>query len=1092
MPRQILALSERYYRRMLYGCAALLSVAIICALLFLGYSAFSQFRERQVGLFISKREQIKAEADRLAARVTQFAEMYGRLQRLYQNDILSPEGYLTKPEGGGIFTTPDTLTVVPFSIVGNLTPTRDRAYLSSLLQLLRQASALPIFNPAEPGVTLNGYLYTSDHSFLAISPPLASEEARIVGQQGSHTFIGNMGLQVDAAFAREFARAADAQGSVGHKVIWWSPSGNAPIARDAITGLAVQIPLTNSHVATAVFSVPGKQFHQFFMSNESVPGLFVLDAGNNGRLLSDWHFPFDNTVLGHVRDKSGQAARDGNHITYFRVGSYFFITQNIDAPGWTVVYSFTWRDIIDGLHGDFTIGAFWGLFALFFVWAATLYFDKFVISPLQKKALALIETRQFSQTIIDTLPVGIAVYAFGTGQVVLQNSVASQMLEHSLIPHSEFYAQIVRECNLLGQHSESDLDHSMIEAEIRLRDGGASYLGSVWARTRFAGQDVVLLGMIDMNMHKAHEALVLEAKTMADKANQAKSMFLAQVSHEIRTPLHGAIGHMELLARDDLKDQQRQRVELIRHAFDMLMSLVNDILDVTKIEATSIELNSTLVNVNDLLEECAQLFAPLALNKGLQFYCLPSPAFEEPLLGDRQRLMQILQNLVGNAVKFTSHGAITLAVTRMTSEDLAGVVRFEVTDTGIGVSLAARQRIFESLEQADETISSRFGGTGLGLSLCRRLAELMGGRITLTSKEGEGSVFGAEIPLASTAYQPAAQTRPLSNRVIALHCRVAVLREMLCSYLQHWGAEVQVAPCEGHVDIELVAQDCDEKRLDSDTKVVSIRADVVRHGTTHGGSGQVSAFDRKSWILALADSGSADLPAIRTEVPVPNGRGDLDILVAEDDHVNLTLIEHQLEALGYRSVRLTRDGAEALEQWQSKRPDILITDLGMPRLDGIALATEIRKQDARAVIVAATAVSHSKSDDLRLSIFNEVIYKPISINTLQRILEGLWPVSSESKFESDGCAASLEEVLRQAFSQSWPKERSKLIEAIEDGDTPLIIRLLHRLQGGLQALGQDAMAGESLALQSGLAGGDLDAYNRCKQWISEVERWIKQ
>jgi len=259
-------------------------------------------------------------------------------------------------------------------------------------------------------------------------------------------------------------------------------------------------------------------------------------------------------------------------------------------------------------------------------------------------------------------------------------------------------------------------------------------------------------------MQKAHEALMRDARSMADRANQAKSMFLAQVSHEIRTPLHGAIGHLELLTREDLSAPQRQRIELIRHAFDMLMSLVNDILDITKIESQSITLASEQLQVNELLEECAQLFAPLALDKGLQFRCLPDVALERPLRGDPRRLMQILQNLVGNAVKFTSTGSITLSTRLLRVAEAVSVVRFEVADTGIGVSSGARQRIFKSLQQADDSISQRFGGTGLGLSLCRRLAELMGGELNAASTEGQGSVFTLALPLGK-AHASASEER---------------------------------------------------------------------------------------------------------------------------------------------------------------------------------------------------------------------------------------------------------------------------------------------------------------------------------------------
>lgn len=1085
MPHKILARSERYYRRLLYGCASLLSVAIVCAMLFLGYSAFSQFRERQIASFTGKREQIKSEVDRLTARVIQFSEMYARLQHLYKKESLVLDSYADIIGAGSLIRSPESLTVVPFSLLVGRDTATDRRRLANLLLLLRQASALPMFNPSAPGVTLDGFLYTSDAGFLAVSPPLSEEESDQVRQLGVSRFINAISAPVNTAFAAERERAARVQGSSGQRVLWMSPTLSTPLMRAAVTRLAVRISLEKGDEATAVFSVPASQFRQFFLKDEQTPGLFVFEGQGSTRLLSQPDERIDTAMMQHIlrHVRRDMAPHDLNG--HFHDDGTFFIAQTIEGPEWVVIYIFTWRDVLAGLQGNFTAGALWGLFALLFVWAATLYFDRCVLGPLQKKALAMVETRQFSQTIIDTLPVGIAVYAHGSGELVLRNAVATQMLDQSALSASGFYAQI-----LTAVRAADDLRQSMIEAELPLRDGGVSHLGAVWSRTRFSGQDVLLLGLIDLNMQKAHEALMREAKSMADRANQAKSMFLAQVSHEIRTPLHGAIGHMELLAREHLSPSQHQRIELIRHAFDMLMSLVNDILDITKIETQTITLAAEELRVNDLLEECAQLFAPLALDKGLQFHCLPCAALEQPVRGDPRRLMQILQNLVGNAVKFTASGRITLSAQLLQSSQDKSIVRFEVADTGIGISPSARQRIFKSLQQADDSISQRFGGTGLGLSLCRRLAELMGGDITLYSEVGKGSTFGAEISLARIQPAEQAWVPPLQGRKVVVHVQDPAMAAMLRAYLQHWGAQFVAPASAAPAMLHLVAPDgvaaFMSTPMNTSMASVLIRPDVVRQSSSMGHWRQVSAFDRRAWCSALADQAQTATASAPSLLVNPDVAGALEVLVVEDDYVNLTLIEQQLRVLGCKHLRLARDGLDALNQWRAQRPDLLITDLGIPELDGVSLAKRVRQEQTQARIIATTAAGPASLAQLPTGLFDAVLHKPSSLEQLGELLTRFGQAAAPMQ----ALAEPLDRILLEAFRQTWPQDKHKLQQALQARDAQRVMRILHRLQGGLQALGRKQLAARSQTLQAAVAAAEGNVWRDCERWVDAVEAVI--
>ena len=1098
MPHQLLARSERYYRRLLYGSTCLLSLAIVASLGFLGYSAFEQFRDRQISAFVAKQEMIATEVARLSARVTQFAEMYAPLQRLMLQERSSLVSHLKLQEDAvGIVTTPDTLAAVPFSLVTRLSSTRDQAYLDSLLQLLRHASVLPIFNPNEPGLTLNGFIYTADHAFLAVSPPLDPDERLTLERTGESAFIHSLAKRVDQAFVHENTAAVAAQGGGGQPAIWLNATGLKLIGRQAVVGLAVRIHLAGKGPATAVFYVPPTELRAFFSKDDPTADFFLLNNQNQGEVFYTSGLRMHEDVLQKIRER----AVLGKEIDYFRHGDRFFIAQSIEGPGWIMVQSFTRDDVISYLlHGSFVTGCFWGLFALLFVWVATLYFERFVIGPLQTKAVALIEERQFSQTIIDTLPIGIAVYAPGSGRLLRQNAVAAAMLEHVDADPATFYRDIVDKCAAHANPGQSS-DHTLIEAALDLPDGQTHHLGVAWSGSRYGGQDVVLLGLLDMTVRKAHEALLLEAHTQAQRASAEKSMFLAHVSHEIRTPLHGAIGHMELLARDRLTDQQQQRVELIRHSFKMLMSLVDDVLDITKIEAHSISLQREPVCINDLLEECAQLFAPLAQNKGLAFHCLPSPELDCLVEGDRQRLTQILQNLTGNALKFTEQGGIVLSAARIVGEGGAEMIRMAVADTGIGLSAEECQRIFKPMEQANDTISRRFGGTGLGLSLCRSLSSLMGGVIQLESEPGKGSVFSVELPLrridpGSAPPSEPGEPLPLRAMRVALHCQRQDMRAMLAAYLHSWGAQPYESSADAPADIHLVAEDSELAFVLKDgyasSHVVLLSMAVVRHTAKSGRVRQVSTFDRHSWLEALMQAPTATVTAEDSGAaePSPAQECSLDILVAEDDHVNLLLMEHQLKSLGCTRIRLARDGAQALAQWRERRPDVLITDLGMPRLNGVELAREIRSQDPQAIIVAATAVNRGQKTDAQLSLFNEVIYKPASLHALQEVLQRL---ASAPGFDRTGGANpppaefSLERILREAFLQSWPQDKHSLHEALLAGDVPPVVGILHRLQGGMQALGLEELAADCLALQSAFEQGQPGAVEQCRAWMARVE-----
>jgi signal transduction histidine kinase/ActR/RegA family two-component response regulator len=281
-----------------------------------------------------------------------------------------------------------------------------------------------------------------------------------------------------------------------------------------------------------------------------------------------------------------------------------------------------------------------------------------------------------------------------------------------------------------------------------------------------------LLTQLDANHKELHETMadLVEARDAADAANVAKSRFLANMSHEIRTPLNGVLAMAEVMARDDLASAQRERLAVVRQSGEQLLSVLNDVLDLSKIEAGKLELESQDFDLDRIAQSVGEGFAAVAEGKHLAFSVEVAEEARGMWRGDGDRLRQIVSNLVSNALKFTPTGQVTA---RFELAD-AGGVRLSVTDTGIGIPADKIASLFEKFTQADSSTTRRYGGTGLGLAICRELAQLMNGSISVVSKEGEGSTFFAELPLerslasvATPAPEAVVEMQPRCIRLLA-------------------------------------------------------------------------------------------------------------------------------------------------------------------------------------------------------------------------------------------------------------------------------------------------------------------------------------
>ena len=711
--------------------------------------------------------------------------------------------------------------------------------------------------------------------------------------------------------------------------------------------------------------------------------------------------------------------------------------------------------------------------------------------------------------------------------------IQGQPLNDLIVPQPELHQAMQLDETVRGGETV------VIEVQRRRKDGQLVTVRASAARVEGAGEQALFVLYEDITDEIVARTALQEAKEAAEHVAQMRSAFLANMSHEIRTPMNAVLGLAELLLDTELSTDQRRSLNLIQASGETLLTLLNDILDLSKIEADSLRLETVPFDLPRLVDGTVSLMGGRARENHIELLADMPPSVPEQVRGDPTRLRQVLTNLVGNAVKFTHEGEVVVSVRVVSEHDGIATVRFAVRDTGIGIPEEQRQSIFQPFSQGDVSMSRKYGGTGLGLTIAQRLVQMMGGTLEVKSEVGRGSEFSFTVDLAVDVAIPIPLPAPGAVQLSGLTMLVVddnqSNRRVVRGLLFAAGVTVEEAPGADEglaalrraaaartpfalaiLDAQMPGKDgfqlAEAIHADASLKATRLlmltsagqRGDAQRcrdlgiHGYLTKPVSRADLLDMVAGILGRPEG----TPEVVTRHRIAESRRHLTILLAEDNQVNQEVAATMLRKRGHH-VDVVGTGTAAVAEASRGHYDVVLMDIQMPEMDGLDATRAIRAMpncaDLPIVALTAHALSEERQNCLAAGM-NAYVTKPFKAFELFAAAEGWGARSTPPPVDlaafrremADAGASDAVDGIVESFLAAAAVRTNSMGQAVEAEDLTEIARLAHAFKSSAAQLGARRLAETLKEIEAGARDWKMDVVKQAYgDFIAEAQAVVK-